>query len=102
MLVKSLSVYFSVDTIVTSQDILEAFDNTGIEIDFIRSIQRRSSNRTWVVSFDSQLAKKAALETASVEIAGSTVSWVIVRTVWFLSRSMKRWPSCPTLLLLAI
>ena len=42
---KNLSVYFRVDTIVTSQAILEAFDAAGIEIDFISSIQWRASNR---------------------------------------------------------
>lgn len=73
MLVKSLSVYFSVDTVVTSQEILEAFDAANIDVDFIASIQRRSSNRTWVVSFTDQLAKETALEVASIEIAGSTV-----------------------------
>lgn len=73
MLVKSLSVYFSVDTVVTSQAVLEAFDAAQIEIDFITSIQWKASNRTWVVSFDNQLAKETALEVASVEIAGSTV-----------------------------
>ena len=73
MLVKSLSVYFQVDTVVTSQVILEAFDSAGIEIDYISSIQWRASNRTWVVSFDNQLSKEAALEVSSVEIGGTTV-----------------------------
>ena len=72
-LVKNLSVYFSVDTVVSSQVILEAFDQAGIDIDDITSIQWKSSNRTWVVSFDSQLAKETALEVACVTIAGSTV-----------------------------
>lgn len=73
MLVRSLSVYFSVDTVVRSQEILEAFDAANIDVDFITSIQRRSSNRTWVVSFTDQLAKETALEVVSIEIAGSTV-----------------------------
>ena len=73
MLVKSLSVYFSVDTVVTSQAVLEAFDNAGIDVDFITSIQWRASNRTWVVAFENQLAKETALEVASLEIAGTTV-----------------------------
>ena len=73
MLVKSLSVYFSVDTVVTSQAVLEAFDNAGIDVDFITSIQWRASNRTWVVVFDNQLAKETALEVASLEIGGTTV-----------------------------
>ena len=73
MLVKSLSVYFSADTVVTSQAVLEAFDCAGIEIDFITSIQWRALNRMWVVSFDDRLAKEAALEVSSVEIGGTTV-----------------------------
>lgn len=73
MLVKNLSVYFHVDTVVTSQAILEAFDAAGMEIDFITSIQWRASNRTWVVSFDNQLAKETALEVSSLEIGGTTV-----------------------------
>lgn len=73
MLVKNLSVYFHVDTVVTSQAILEAFDAANIEIDFITSIQWRASNRTWVVSFDNQLAKETALEVSSLEIGGTTV-----------------------------
>ena len=63
-LIKNLSVYFSVDTIVTSQQILEAFDAAQIDIDDITSIQWQVSNRTWIVSFDSQLAKETALETS--------------------------------------
>ena len=73
MLVKSLSVYFTVDTVVTSQAVLEAFDSAGIEIDSITSIQWRASKRTWVVSFDDRLAKEAALEVSSVDIGGTTV-----------------------------
>ena len=72
-LVKNLSVYFSVDTVVTSQNILEAFDAAEIDIDTITSIQWRASNRSWIVSFDSQLAKETALEAASIEIGGATV-----------------------------
>lgn len=72
-LVKNLSVYFSVDSVVTSLQILEAFDAAGIDIDDITSIQWRASNRTWIVSFDSQLAKETALEVASIGIGGATV-----------------------------
>ena len=72
-LVKSLSVYFSVDAVVTSETILQAFDDAGIEIDDITSIQRRTSNRTWVVSFDNREAKELALERASIQIAGYNV-----------------------------
>ena len=72
-LVKNLSVYFSVYASVTSENILQAFDDAGIDINEITSIQRRTSNRTWVVSFDSQLEKETALEVASIQIGGSTV-----------------------------
>ena len=72
-LLKNLSVYFSVEAAVTSENILQAFDDAGIDIDEITSIQRRTSNCTWVVSFDSQLAKETALEVASIQVAGSTV-----------------------------
>ena len=72
-LVKNRSVYFAVDTVVTSQTILEAFDAAGVDIDEITSIQRKASNKTWIVTFDSQLAKEAALEVACVEIGGSTI-----------------------------
>lgn len=52
-LVKDRSVYFAVDTIITSQVILKAFDNAGIDIDDITSIQRKALNKTWIVTFDS-------------------------------------------------
>ena len=73
MLVKKLSVYFTVDTVVTSQTIIEAFDSAGIEIDTITSIQWKASNCTWVVLFEDQCAKEMALEVSSVDIAGTTV-----------------------------
>ena len=67
---KNLSVFFSVDTVVTSQTILEAFDDAGIDIDGITSIQRRASNRKWVVSFDSPMAKKTALRLLAYKLRG--------------------------------
>ncbi len=47
---KCCSVHFMVDSVCTSQEILEAFDKAGIDIDEICSIQRRNSNRSWVVT----------------------------------------------------
>lgn len=70
---KCCLVYFSVDFVCTSQDILEAFDKAGIYIDEICSIQRRNSNRSWVVAFDSAAMKEDALEVASIQISGQTV-----------------------------
>ena len=72
-LCKELSVVFSVDTVVSSQDIIYGFDAAGIDIDEILSIQRRASNNTWVVSFRSTDAKNIALGVPSVVIAGCTV-----------------------------
>ncbi|XP_078362195.1 uncharacterized protein LOC144646441 [Oculina patagonica] len=70
---KCCSVYFNVDAVCTSQEILEAFDKAGIDIDEISSIQRRNSNHSWVVSFDSAATKEDALEIASIEINGISV-----------------------------
>ena len=72
-LVKRNSVYFSVDTIVSSLEILEAFDEAGTDISEIASVQRRASSRSWVVSFDSPMTKEAAVEIATVEIGRVTV-----------------------------
>ena len=70
---KELSVVFSVDTVVNTQDIIYGFDAAGIDVDEILSIQRRASNNTWVVSFRSTDAKNIALGVPSVVIAGCTV-----------------------------
>lgn len=70
---KDRSIYFSVDTTVTSQIILEAFDAAEIDIDAITGIQRKASNRSWIVTFKSGAAKEAALETPFVVIAGLKV-----------------------------
>ena len=70
---KELSVSFSVDTIVTSQEIIYGFDAAGIDVDDIISIQRRASNNTWVVSFRSPEAKNIALGVPSITISGCTV-----------------------------
>jgi len=58
---KDCSVVFSVDTVVTSQDIVVGFDRSVIDIDSIVSIQRKASNNTLVVTFDSLVPKDAAL-----------------------------------------
>ena len=48
---KELSVCFSVVTVITSQDVIVGFDQAGIDIEDITSIQRRASNNSWVVTF---------------------------------------------------
>ena len=57
---KDLSVCFSVDTVVTTQDIIIGLDKAGIGIDDITSIQQRTSNNSWV-TFGSKAVKDAAL-----------------------------------------
>ena len=70
---KELSVSFSVDTVVSTQEILFGFDAAGVNIDSVSSVQRRASNNTWVVAFKSPEAKNAAFGVSSVSIAGRTV-----------------------------
>lgn len=72
-LFKGYSVKFSVDTVCTSQDILFGFDAAGIDIDHVTPVQRKNSNRTWVVSFDTPENKAFALELNSVTISGCEV-----------------------------
>ena len=70
---KELSVTFTVDTVVTSQEIILGFDGAGVEVDDITSIQRRTSNRSWVVSFRTSAVKQHVLELSHVNIAGCQV-----------------------------
>ena len=70
---KELSVCFSVDTIISSNDVIIGFDKAGIDIDDITSIQRRNSNNTWVVTFNSKAVKDAALNEQTITFAGCTV-----------------------------
>ena len=57
VLKKQLSVTFQVDTVVTSNDIVFAFDEAGISVDDITSIQRKTSSKSWVVSFKTATIK---------------------------------------------
>lgn len=61
---------FSVDTVVTCQDIIVGFDKAGVDIDSITSIQCRASNNSWDVTFDSKAVKDAALNEHYINIAG--------------------------------
>ncbi|PFX27726.1 Major facilitator superfamily domain-containing protein 12 [Stylophora pistillata] len=69
-IIKDRSVYFSVDTLVTTQAILGGIDAAGIDIDSIGTVQRKSSNKSRVVSVVSRAAKEVALETPYVKIEG--------------------------------
>ena len=70
---KDLSICFSVDTMITSQDIIVRLDKAGIDFDSITAIQRRGSNNSWVVTFDCKAVKDAAMNEHSIEIAGCSV-----------------------------
>ena len=67
------SVCFSVDSVITSQDIIIGFNKAGIDIDDITSIQRRASNNSWVVTFGSKAVNDAALNEHSISITGCSV-----------------------------
>ena len=70
---KELSVCFSVDTVITSHDIIVGLDEAGIDIEDITSVQRRASNNSWVVTFGRKAVKDAALNEQSIKIAGLSV-----------------------------
>ena len=70
---KELSICFSVDTVISSNDIIVGLDNASIDIDDITSIQRRASNNSWVVTFASKAVKDAALNEQTITIAGCSV-----------------------------
>ena len=70
---KKLSVTFAVDTVVTSHDIILGFDAAGIDVEDIVSIQRKPSNKSWIVLFRSAEVKEKVLSLASVTIAGCQV-----------------------------
>lgn len=72
LLLRRACLYFAVDTVVSSQDVIEGFDAAGLDVDDINSIQRKNSNNTWVVSFNSADCKERALALPSLQIAGCT------------------------------
>ena len=61
---------FSLDSPVTSQDVVEGFADIGIDLDYISCIQFKVSNHTWIVTFNSLDAKNIALGTHNVYICG--------------------------------
>ena len=70
---KGFSVFFKLDSPSNSQKILGSFDEAGVDIDSIVSIQYCASNKYWVVSFTSVAAKEAALRLPHLDIEGSRV-----------------------------
>lgn len=90
---KQHSLTFSVNEVNTSQDIIVGFDKAGIDIDIMISIQRKASNKTWVVSVDSKEANNATLIEPWITIAMSFGG--TARTRLPLLSSMKFRPNCP-------
>lgn len=76
----AMSYVFSLDMVITSQDIIIGCDNAGIDIDNITSVQHCASNNLWVVTFDSKAVKDAALNKHSINIPAAPFSWEIVKT----------------------
>ena len=68
---KGFSVFFKLDSPSNSQKILGSFDETGIDIDSIVSVQYCASNKNWVFTFRSAAAKEAALRIPHLDIEGS-------------------------------
>ena len=59
---RSLSVTFSVESVVTSEEIFDAFLEAGVAAEELTSIQYRGSNRSWCVSFLSMASRDRILE----------------------------------------
>ena len=65
--------FFKLDSPSNSQKILGSFDEAGIDINSIISVQYCASNKNWVVTFRSVAAKEAALHIPHLDILGSHV-----------------------------
>ena len=70
---KYLSVTFTIEEQVTSEDILDGFESAGFDVTKVASIQRRISNRSWVVSFTEQEEKDRVLSKGRVKINSTMV-----------------------------
>lgn len=67
------SVTFSVDSVVSAEDVVEAFCNLGIDVKNITSVQYCGSNRSWCVSFRNRDAKEQVLEKGIVRFGDQSV-----------------------------
>ena len=70
---RPLSVTFSIDSIVTSEEVLEAVAGAGVGVEEIASIQYRGSNRSWCVSFTTRAAKDRILERGIIKCGNVSV-----------------------------
>lgn len=70
---RTLSVTFSVDSTISSEDVVEAFCNAGVDAEDISSVQYRGSNRSWCVSFRNKAVKERVLEKGVVHFGNVAV-----------------------------
>ena len=70
---KYLSVTFTIEEQITSEDILDGFESAGFDVTKVASIQRRISNHSWVVSFTEQKEKDRVLSKGRVKIKSTMV-----------------------------
>ena len=70
---KNLSASFSLDINCSSEDILQGLVKGGVIAKSVTAIQRKSSTKSWVVAFETVLAKNHALEIGRFEICGCPV-----------------------------
>lgn len=70
---RTLSVTFSVDSIVSSEDVVEAFCNAGTDFEHIVSAQYRGSNHSCCVSFCNKLVKEHILEKGIIRFGDVSV-----------------------------
>ena len=72
-LCRPLSVTFSIDSILTSEEVLEAVAVAGVAVEEIASIQYRGSNRSWCVSFTTRAVKDRILERGVIKFGNVSV-----------------------------
>ena len=70
---RSLSVTFSVESVVTSEEVFDAFLDAGVEAEDITSIQFWGSNRSWCVSLRSKASKDHILEKGVIHFGSVAV-----------------------------
>ena len=70
---KYLSVTFSIDEDITGAEILDGFEEAGFDVTKVVSIQRKISNRSWVVSFSEQAEKDRVIAKGRCTIKGTVV-----------------------------
>lgn len=58
---------FTINEDITGEDIMDGFERAGVDTSTIVSIQRRISNRSWVISFSEQREKDQVISKGRFE-----------------------------------